>query len=865
MARRAAQFATFTKGELDPDLSERVDLEHYYDSLAKAENCVFHPQGGFSDRGGFELCSDADIIAQGLERRLRRRVLPVPITADNLTAINGGSTVNLVDQNAATGLVSNAVTADQFVLVEVDLGQVQTIDLVDIFGFKAELAGADEALAVEWYDGSQWRAFGDAIGVPARKHIKTSVRTRRFGVTPGNGVETRNIRLVIYGGASLCGQITVAGLRIWTETAAIGQVRVREIARDKATTYQVVIGERGADIYRRQRYVASVPLPIAWSQVPELSFAGGFDTKMIFNEMIESPRIVRQGADGEWNVDAVPYTNVPTLIESVLFSGAQDEIQDLDLTGIATGQHLVLMLGDQICPAILVPDLVDLAAAIRAALVTLPGIANAAAGDLKVERQGTPPTSTWRVRFSGGNGNRAWPLLAAYVSELPAVFVPTAIVQAGLKPDGKYFEAATGWPRTGTITQQRLLLAGFRAAPTAYRFSKVPALFDFASGGDPLTADQGFGGALDVDDVEIINEVFVGSHLQLFTETGEWWAETRKADATQPINFIRASGNGMKRGVPVVFADGATQFMQQGGATLREFIFTEENKYQTEPLSVLSPQVFADVADVAHKAARTVAEGNLVIVANANGTAGAVTMLRKQNVIAGAPWTTAGSFRSVMASIDHEIYAVIERNGNQWLERRVPDRPLDWATRDVATVARTVITSAAYLDGRTDVWAIADDDLIGPLTVSGGSFTLPVAALDVTYGLMPAFAVRSQVLRDKLSNAQPFRAPGRIYEMELALKDTGGLFLGTNGAPHNEVVLTRTDSANHRGGPLQTETGGAPQLPMYRRLYTGDVVLQGLLGISHYPYWEISRTAPVPVHVKRIRLEAADKGDNSGG
>lgn len=860
MGRRATQQATFTKGELDPDLSERVDLEHYYDSLARAENCVFHPQGGFSDRGGFELVSDADVLGSGVERRLRRRISPHGLTSGMVTAANGGTAANLVDQDTATVFQTNAVTSDAFVLFEIDLGTAKRVDMVDLVGFFAETAAKDEAISIEYYDVyGNWVVFADALDVAAAKHVRTSARTRRFAVTPGGPAGTpvtaRQWRGIARN-ATGAGRISIQGLRMWMELDQISPVRIREVARQEGTTYQLVFTERNVDVFRGMRYTASIPVPIAAQQLGLLGFAGGFDTMLVFNEMVPTQRIVRQGAHGEWDVGLAPFVNVPTLIESVVFAGNQDEIQDLDFTGIAANDTVVIALGDLYTAPVTYTNAAALPAAIAAALATLPGVASAA-GDIVATLEDAAPTV--RVQLSGTNGSRAWPLISIMAYAAPALEPETRVVQEGILSTGKYFEATTGWPRCGAFVQQRLLVAGFRAAPTSYRFSINPTYWDFTSTGSPLTADKGFGGALDVDDVETINEVFVGRHLQLFTQSGEWFTTAEKLDATAPAAWRRATAHGLKRGSPMVFADGATIFVQEGGQTLRDFLYTDvEQSYQAEPLSVLAPQVLTDVVDVAHRQARSVRDGNLILLVNADGTAGVVTLLRKQNVIAGAPWTTYGAFRSIMASIEFELYAVTERDGDNWLEKWTPDAPLDWATHDVGA-SRTTITGADYLEGRDDVWAIADGEVMGPFTVTGGQFELDAAAEDVRYGLLPAWSVRSQVLKDKLANAQPFRGPGRIYEMELALKETGQILLGTNGAAHGEVPLVRFDAKFRDGGPLQA--GGDPSLPMYERLYTGNVTRTGLLGFAMHPYWELSRSVPAPVHVKSVRIEAVHKGD----
>lgn len=865
--RRATLQSTYTRGELDPDLSERTDLEHYYNSLASALNSVFHPQGGFSDRGGFELVSDAAVLASGAERRLRNRIVPVIFGTANLTAANGGSTANLVDQNGGTLFTTNAVTAAPFVVVEIDLLTAQRIDFVDLEGVRAELAGADECLAIEYWTGTGWMTFADAIGVPAAKHIRTTSRTRRFGTTPGGPggvpVVARQWRVVARTGVGSIGRISIAGLRLWKETDQLCPTHVREIARDRGTTHEVVIGERNVDVFVAQRYVASIPLMLSAQQVDEAWFTGGFDTMIVFHELLETQRVIRQGSISEWDVGPAPFTNVPTLVESVMFSGAQDEIQQISLEGLASGTQIVLFLAGQHTPPITYTTPSAMPSLIKTALQSLVALASGA-NDLAVDQIGS--AAEYAVRFTGANGLRAFPLLS--VLAMSGASVPaTTVLQVGLAASGAYMSSTTGWPRCGVVVQQRLFVAGFRAAPTSYLFSTNPNIWNFNTGTDPITADMAFRGALDVKDVEVITGVYLGRHLQVFTEVAEYYGETRTLDATQPINFVRSTAHGAARGVPFVFADGATLFMQQGGMTLRDYLFTDaEAAYGAEPLTVLSPQVLNGVVDMAHRKARDVRDGNLIFLVNGDGTAGVVTLLRKQNVIAGAPWRTFGRFKSMMVSITHDVYAVIERSGAHWLEKWTPDWPLDWATHSVGA-PRTVIEGAGYLEGRSDVWVIADGDVIGPVTVSTGVITLDEPASDVRYGLMPEWRAQSQVLREKLQNSQPFRGPARIYEMEFSVKSTGQLMLGTNGGALAEVPMIRTEAKFRDGGPLQTATGGDPTLPMYDRLYTGNVLMTGLLGIAEYPYWEVSRTVPAPVHIKSARIEVAHRGDqfSAGG
>lgn len=858
MVRRASIQVTATKGELDPDLSERIDLAHYYDSVSVATNTLFHPQGGFSDRGGFELVSDAAVLASGVKRRLRRAIVPIPVDAANMTAINGGLATSLADQSRDTVFTTNPVTSTAFVVVEVDLLASVRVDLVDVTAYRCTTGGADNALHVEYYEGGIWKPFADAVGVPAGKNLRTTARTRRFGVTPGGiagqPVLARHWRVVIRNAVGV-GTVSIGGLAFWREAERLVPQRLYEVARDAGASYELVVGERNVDVFDGQIYQASIPLDVAAQQVPQLAFAGGFDTLLVLHDMVETARIVRQGSSGEWDIGPPPFTDVPALVEGTTFWGDQDEIQDVMTGVLSSADSIVIMLGPMRTAAVSL-GAADVPAAIRAALIALPGVATAAA-DLVV----TAVAGGYRIRFGGANGSRAWPLVNVLPLTDAAPSVETRVVQPGLLRTGPLFGATTGWPRAGAFIQQRLLLAGFRGAPTSYRLSVAPSLWSFLGVADPPTADRAFGGSLDVDDIEIINEVFVGRHLQIFTEAGEWYAEGNVLDATQPLAFRRATSHGIARGVPVAFSDGATLFVQRGGRTLRDFIFADvEQSYTAEPLSVMAPHHMTGVVDVASRPARSVTEGNLVAMVNADGSMAALTLLRGQKVVASAPWRTpAGSFRAALATSGFELLAITERAGDRWLERWTPDTPLDFATR-LTGAPRTVVSGAHHLEGRTDVWAIADDDVLGPFTVINGQFVLPEAASEIVYGLAPEWRVRTNVLREQLRNSEPFRAPARVYEVGISMRQTGALTLSSNWGPHYAVPLSRAGHSLDWGGPQQTEDGGAPQLPLLQRLYSGDVVRTGLIGVSSHPVVEISRSKPAPVHIKGLRYEIAMKG-----
>lgn len=851
--RRASLTLSLTKGVIDPDLSERVDLAHYYNSLRDGENVLFFPQGGFADRGGFELVSGADIAAAGLTRRFRRRLDELILVPGVITAPNGGTSANLCDQDDATKFTTTAVAASPFVVLEVDFATPQPVSFVDVIGFSAATTGVNESLAVEYYDGSAWLAFSSVLDPSPKRHIRTGVRTRRFGGWPGEFITAQHWRIVLYTAIG-AGTVSIAGLRMWREKAHASPVALMELAHESAN-YVLALTERNIDVFRDSRWQTSIPVPVAAQQVTEINRRGSRDTVFLFHEQIETPRIFRQGSHSEWDVHPAPWVNVPDLPARAALSGDSDEIQVVNLADVVAGDDVILHLGNKRTGYIAYTSPAAFAAAMATALKTIPGVDG---NNVVVASAGG---GNFIVYFIGLNGSRSWPLVAASVAGRVAV-TSTRVLQAGRDASGKLFGYTTGWPRCGAIAQSRLLLGGFRAAPSTLMFSKVDNFFDYTNTGSPLTADLAFMRHLDVDRLETIHEITIGGRgdIQLFTENGEWSVEARTLDATQTVNASVATRNGLKPNVPVAFVEGATVFMQKGGMTLLEQRYSDaEQKYNADALSILAPQLLTDVVDMSCRPARSVRDGNMLFMVNADGSMAVMTLLRGQEVAAMCRWSMAGAaFRAVLAGSGYDVFAAVEIGSDIYFMKWRPDIPLDGAVR-VTGAGITEVTGLAHFNGG-QVYAYADDDLLGPFTVAGGKITLPVAASDVTAGQEPPFRGDLQVVRERINNAQPFRAPMRIYELELALADTGGVAISTNGRPFQDVPLTRVDATLKDAGPLQSENGGRMELPTLQRLFTGYRTVQGLQGWKKHPYISIGRQAPVPVHVKAIRYEVATNG-----
>lgn len=853
MARRAEVFSVFSKGVVDPALSERADLVHLYTSLAEGEGLTFPPQGGFVSRGGTLLASDSDVLAASIPGRLRRRLEPVQVTAAMLTAANGGDKAALVDQNLTTVMTTGFTGASQFTIVEVDFGTARSVAAVDVEGFYSSTVGVNESLAVEYWTGSAWLPMPGSLDNASRKHIRATAgaaRSRRFAGWPGQNVSARQWRLSAYGSVG-AGTLSVAELRFWAESPAPTAVRLFTLARDVSTSYVLALTDRNVDVFRSGRYQASIAVDIDTAQIPEISAKGSLDTILLLHQDVPTQRLVRQGSDGEWNGGVLPMSNVPTVREGTVFTGDRDEIQILDVTGIVIGDVVSVMLGRLLCAPITYTSDVNFASSLRTALINLAGVD---ADGLTVT---VVSTRRFRVHFINDNGSRAWPSLSAFVAGKAVVPVVT-IEQRGFDADEAQgvMGFRTGWPQCAAFVQSRLLLGGFRNAPSTLLFSRAGDFYDFETVSAPMTADLGFMLTIDADQAEEIHEIHVGQDVQVFTSTGEWYLEARSFSATQPPNAVLGTRNGIAAAVPVVFADGTTLFMQRGGETLRDFVFADDRQqYRSDPLNLLAPHLISRTVDIAHQSARSVTSGNSLYLVQDDGRIVHVGLLRSQDVLSMCSWSIAGgAVQSAVSTIDDEVWLAVRRGGDTYLEQLF-DLPLDGARRRQGAPT-TVVAGLSHLEGQ-QVWAFADGHMVGPLVVAAGAVTLPSPAADVVVGMQPPFRARGHVVRPRPNEQQPWRPPYRIYTLELAMAETGAISISTNGKLAREVSLLRTDNAFRHGGPLQTPDGGRIDLPLLDRLYTGNRRVEGLTGWTQNPFWEITRPAPVPVHVKSVRVEVA--------
>lgn len=315
---------------------------------------------------------------------------------------------------------------------------------------------------------------------------------------------------------------------------------------------------------------------------------------------------------------------------------------------------------------------------------------------------------------------------------------------------GGYF----GYPRTGTIYQQRLIVAGAERYPRTVWGSRIGEPLDFERG----TADDlGFAFTIDGDEASPISYVAALDQLAVFTESAEY---TMRGGVEKPITptnvaITPASGHGTANVRPESL-DGEVVFVQRAGRKVRAFGYNFDfRRYESQDITILAEHLTAGgITQLAYQR-----EPDQVLWARrTDGTLLSCTIDRGQSpaVVAWCPHDVGGFVESiaVLPGVGTDTVWMIVRRTVNGVTRRFIERFDD----DLCPFHPTVSTTQIYgntLDcamvfdndpgvatftvphlPNTAVRVLADGTDMGTFTTNGsGQLTLPRTSKRAVIGL----------------------------------------------------------------------------------------------------------------------------------
>lgn len=417
------------------------------------------------------------------------------------------------------------------------------------------------------------------------------------------------------------------------------------------------------------------------------------------------------------------------------------------------------------------------------------------------------------------------------------------------------WSAALGYPRTGTVHQQRLIAAGTTKFPRTVWGSRLGETLDFELG---TADDQAFAFTIDSDDASAIAYVSAARDLVVLTESGEFSMRSGVEKPITPTNVrvVPESNHGCAQVRPTLIGN-ESLFMQRAGRRLRAMGYRYDfDAYRAPDITALAEHLTqGGITWLSYQQ-----EPDLLLWAvRADGALLTCTIDRDQqpSVIGWAQHTTQGMVECV-ATIPNgdreQVWAIVRRTINGATVRNVerfdstfePLHPSEgdgvtWGcTVDCGVVidsAGTTTFAAAHLPNTT-VQVVADGADMGDMMTDGsGQVTLTRSAKRVLIGL--GFETEAQLLTPELGTGEGSAQGNAARTGEVTMR-----FLDTLGA------IVRDSNGSEQTIPAREF--GAAVLDRAPALFTGLQRLTKLGWQRGAAEFSINQRRPMPMHLLAV-------------
>lgn len=433
--------------------------------------------------------------------------------------------------------------------------------------------------------------------------------------------------------------------------------------------------------------------------------------------------------------------------------------------------------------------------------------------------------------------------------------------------ESSVWNANNGYPRTGTLFEQRLVTAGSPRYPQTVWGSRTGEELDFTKG----TADDDAFIFTVANEANLISFLVSSRNLLLLTYGGEYSLNSGSEKPITPTNVqIKPQsphGCGTVRPVRV---GKETLFAQRAGRRIRAMGYRyDEDGYKSPDISTLSEHL----AETGVAGMCLQQEPDPIVWAwMNNGMLVSITLDRDLDVIAVTWHETMGAVESVAvipADDAEQVWLIVRRsvNGNivRYVERMRPDwypiygtvapdtnifppqdQPFSWgfqldcAVTDDHATGQATWNGLDHLEGET-VHCLADGSHMGAFVVSGGAITLPRNAKRVLIG----FDFKPEVIT-------------LTPEIQGASGTVQGDAMSTNRV---RVRLYRTIGCTVNGQEVAAgRVIGPDQLDNIPEIFTGDEDVSTIGWANGVSEITISQNAPLPFHLLAVIREITING-----
>lgn len=400
------------------------------------------------------------------------------------------------------------------------------------------------------------------------------------------------------------------------------------------------------------------------------------------------------------------------------------------------------------------------------------------------------------------------------------------------------YSALRGFPSAVTFHQNRLVFGGTLSQPDSIWFSASGKYYNFNVG--DAEDSESIHITASVGEINQVRHLVSNRDLQVFTATSEMYVPSFSNQPLTPTNIqVRRQtpfGCDFVRPQPL---DGATLFVQKGGAIVREYIFADsEAAYVATPVSLISSHLIKSPIEMNTMYGAVSRSESYVFLVNYSGTVSVFNSNRGEQRAGWTEFTSQGFFSSTV-TIDDRVFVNLLYNTGNGTKKYALCEFDETLNTDVCQVysgsAGVFDVSDFYVDGAV-VNVVDGNNYIGEFTVSGGE--VDVSAIDpnlssAEIGLKFDVTLTTNPL-DIASQSGPVTGtPRRIGSVVVDFNNT--LSASVNGS--KLVLRNVTDDLSQQLAPL-----------------TGKKEFR-LMGYSRDPQITVTQSAPLPLQVNGIVAE----------
>lgn len=588
--------------------------------------------------------------------------------------------------------------------------------------------------------------------------------------------------------------------------------------------------------------VATVAIPqITTDILPDLEFYGEANTVGIFHPSIWSGlRLLRNaGDDSVWTLSAWPFEFIPDVDLGGDYAKT-DDVWDIFIRWAEGVPDIVVSMTVDGSTTTSVPmgtspesvDWVDFASRLEDAISALPGFGS---GVSVIYPGGDGRYRRLIVRFGGVLSGSEYDFGASIVNTSEASAL-VSHVDFGKTAGEPLISAARGGFAGMTNYQDRSIYNAPAAKPAAMAMSRTGEYFDLniKSQNDAAARLE----ALRTEVSESIRYVIDATYLVAFTDRAEYFASNRTIERNKPLNWVRASAIGVKKGCKPVLLDGSIYFVSRDGGRLYAADYDAVSEaFKPVPVNDLNNDIVANIRRmVVQRKSGKMSTDRLLLLREDGRLIACATNVSQDISLAACEWpiTDGGFVHGVSVDGLDRVWLTVERNGVYTREMLTEaDENLLQLGVFGSTDLAGQISGLSHFNGRT-VWAEIENDFHGPFVVTGGVIQTGIAGKPSIVGIWTAPVYESMPYVRVLPNDEVVRRPGKVVSVRLYLEDTTSIAIGANGRPPREVALQRMSD------DLTAPKAG----------FTGHVTVPGLIGACMDPTLTITQLRPGRLRVR---------------